>query len=85
MKNRIDVRITTRALLKHIADAPGVHTYDSLAESLTCGRATVARHIAKLYGLGYVEIERGWKSATYRATATGLEALNVRNEQNAYA
>ena len=78
---RIDVRITTRALLKHIADAPGAHTYNSLAADLCCGRMTIARHMARLYSLGFIEITRDWQSALYRPTAKGLEALNVRNEQ----
>lgn len=75
MNMRIDVYLTTREVLRVIANDPGRHDYVSIAEQIGCSRRTVATHVDNLKRLGYITVQRGYQHAVYHPTEAGKKAL----------
>lgn len=73
---RIDVYLTTREVLRVIADEPGIHNYDSIARAVGCSRRTVATHVDSLKRLNLITVERGYQQAVYTPTEAGKKALS---------
>lgn len=76
---QINMKLTSKALLTHLVDYPDGHSYESLADDLGCGRATIGRHIARLKSAGYIAVIMQRGRALYIPTDAGRKAVQRKN------